>query len=90
MWGLTTSVFEINVLLDYVLRYRIGERAEYFAAAKVNKIFSGYQPRQMVRNVRRFRDRLCHHQDVISPDSEDGDTLSLMSSNSDDGERNCP
>jgi hypothetical protein len=31
-------------------------------ATNINKVFSGYQPCQLVKNHRRFRDHLCPHQ----------------------------
>jgi len=34
-----------------------------YTSSKINKIPSGYQPRQLVKNYRRFRDHLCpYHQ----------------------------
>jgi hypothetical protein len=44
----------------------ISIRSEAFTAAEVDKIFSGYQPCQLVKNYGCLRDGLCpHHQGLM-------------------------
>lgn len=45
-------------------------RSEAFIAAKVNKNFSGYQPCQMVKNYRHFKNHLYPY--YLMSDSYDG------------------
>jgi hypothetical protein len=41
-------------------------RSEVFTTAKVDKVFSGHQPCQLVKNHRRFRNHPCpHHQGLL-------------------------
>jgi hypothetical protein len=42
-------------------------RSEASTASKADKIFSGYQPCQLVKNFRRFREHVCAHcPDLVS------------------------
>jgi hypothetical protein len=44
----------------------IDVRSKAFAAAKIDKIFPGYQPCKFVKNYRRFRNYLCsRHQGLM-------------------------
>jgi hypothetical protein len=36
-------------------------RFEAFTVSEVDKIFSGYQPYQLVKNFRYFREHICGH-----------------------------